>query len=316
MVDREKTLHQLDRLRKIAPLVVLFIALVMIIVNVALSPDMLIEIRQRLHLDAASKDGKSKIAIVKDVYYIDDQAKNHQGDIYRPEATGKLEMPAVVIVHGGGWKKDDRHQMDDTAVFFAQHGYIAFNIDVPLVGSGGGFPRDICATKTALRYLYSHAAEYQVDKNKLFLLGLSSGAHVVLMAAYTPDDGIFKSAANIPAKVTAVAAIAPPTDLGAMEKSVIGDYLKAGGYDESAANYTKASPLTYVKTAVPTVFMHGNADNSVPYKQSVMLAEALAKQKVPYQLVTIDGADHFIMGESKMQGLQKIIDFFNKTLKP
>jgi|GEM_PF-4076711 len=320
MADREKTLKLLDRLRLIVPLAVLAICLVALIINVALSPDMLIEIRQRLHLDATDKShgAAADIARHNGIYYLADNSKNHQGDIYQPKGN---HLPAVVMVHGGGWSKDNRHNMDSEALWFAQHGYVVFNIEVPLVGAGGGFPRDICATKAALGYLYNHAAEYKIDRDKLFLLGLSSGAHVVLMAAYTADadifkptsDGAGKTAAN-PVKVTAVAAIAPPTDLGSMERRITGDYLKAGGFDESEANYAKASPITYVKTAIPTVFMHGNADKSVPYDQSVKLVAALAEQKIPYNLVTIYGADHFIMGESKAQGLQKIADFFARFM--
>lgn len=47
--------------------------------------------------------------------------------------------------------------------------------------------------------------------------------------------------------------------------------------------------------------------------QSQLLIEALTKQKVRCHLVTVSGADHFIMGESKSSGLKQLLDFFNQS---
>jgi len=42
----------------------------------------------------------------------------------------------------------------------------------------------------------------------------------------------------------------------------------------------------------PTMLLHGDRDTDVPYQQSVMMAEALAKAGVPHELVTIPGGEH------------------------
>lgn len=48
---------------------------------------------------------------------------------------------------------------------------------------------------------------------------------------------------------------------------------------------------------IPTLIVHGNADNDVPYSQSVKLVSLLPNAK----LVTIDGADHRYTGEGQAE---------------
>lgn len=49
----------------------------------------------------------------------------------------------------------------------------------------------------------------------------------------------------------------------------------------------------------PTLLLHGTVDTDVPYEQSAKMAEALAKQKVPHELVTVPGAGHGLAGGDK-----------------
>src|SRR6185503_5219786 len=46
----------------------------------------------------------------------------------------------------------------------------------------------------------------------------------------------------------------------------------------------------------PTLLIHGTKDTDVPYEQSVMMAEALKKNGVAHELVTIPDAEHGLAG--------------------
>jgi dipeptidyl aminopeptidase/acylaminoacyl peptidase len=53
------------------------------------------------------------------------------------------------------------------------------------------------------------------------------------------------------------------------------------------------SPLTYVRAGLPPVLtIHGDADPTVPYTQSVRLHKALADAGIPNELMTIAGGRH------------------------
>jgi dipeptidyl aminopeptidase/acylaminoacyl peptidase len=56
---------------------------------------------------------------------------------------------------------------------------------------------------------------------------------------------------------------------------------------------TRVSPISYVRAGLPPVLtIHGNADPTVPYTQSVRLHKALADAGVPNELMTIPGGKH------------------------
>ena len=56
---------------------------------------------------------------------------------------------------------------------------------------------------------------------------------------------------------------------------------------------TRVSPLTYVRAGLPPVLtIHGDADPTVPYTQSVRLHKALTDAGVPNELMTVPGGKH------------------------
>jgi acetyl esterase/lipase len=65
-----------------------------------------------------------------------------------------------------------------------------------------------------------------------------------------------------------------------------------------------ASPLTYVKGgAPPFLLMHGLADNSVPYHQSILLYDALAAAGNDVILRLVDGLPHTFFNRSNLDEL-------------
>src|SRR5204863_2569457 len=63
-------------------------------------------------------------------------------------------------------------------------------------------PEIVDQVQNAVRFIHAHASDYGIDTNRVGVTGISSGGHLSLMIAGSPDS-----------PVNAVAAIAPPTDL-------------------------------------------------------------------------------------------------------
>jgi acetyl esterase len=65
--------------------------------------------------------------------------------------------------------------------------------------------------------------------------------------------------------------------------------------DEVRARLRELSPLNHLHAGLPPfLLIHGTADHSVPYEQSVVFRQHLLDLGVPCRLVTIDGAPHDI----------------------
>ncbi len=61
--------------------------------------------------------------------------------------------------------------------------------------------------------------------------------------------------------------------------------------------FTPYSPIRNVdEDYPPTIFIHGTADTDVPYAQSKMMADQLARANVEHELFTVPGADHMLFG--------------------
>ena len=113
-----------------------------------------------------------------------------------------------------------------------------------------------------------------LDKDKLCLEGHSAGAHLVLLAAATPDDARLappEGLGGVSQDVAAVCAIYPPTlfHLGEARPSGSLPARVLPGADASEEAAALASPIEHVTPDLPPVMLlHGDADKVVPVSAS------------------------------------------------
>ena len=242
---------------------------------------------------------------------------SNSGDIYSP-LNLKTPAPAAVVIHGGGWRTGSKNDAFEKGVsrHLAQNGFVAYNIDYPLVGEGGGFPKEIKAAKDAVLFLEENASKFQINPDAIFLVGYSSGAQIAMMAAYTSKDKILapRDYPDEKLPVKAVAAFAAPANLVDDDHQIINDYLK--DFDEMKEPEARifASPITYASSAVPTILVHGTEDRNVSIAQSDALAKELVKEKIPSRIVRLEGGDHFIGPATREAAMKQVVEFFNTSL--
>ena len=207
-----------------------------------------------------------------------------------PDGAGPFA--AVILVHGGGWTGGDKRE--NCAPLFAPlttAGLAWFSINYRLAPAHR-WPACLEDVETAIRWVKAHAAEYRVDAGRLGLLGESAGGQLVQMAAVRATEA------------TRVAALVPfyaPCDnvadsvrRGGPSKSMqallgVGEKLDAAAEEKLYA----VSPLNFVHPRLPPcLLLHGTADQSVPYDQSLQWQARLRAHGVRCELVTIPGGPH------------------------
>ncbi|MBL4837462.1 MAG: prolyl oligopeptidase family serine peptidase, partial [Kordiimonadaceae bacterium] len=84
----------------------------------------------------------------------------------------------------------------------------------------------------------------------------------------------------------------------------------------SARSLRRRSPLNRVSLVrMPVMMLHSTLDRNVPYRQGLMMAEALAKQGKNYQFVPLKGATHQLKREAERRVyFESSSGFFNKYL--
>jgi acetyl esterase/lipase len=193
-------------------------------------------------------------------------------DIYRPKGRPKELLPAVMMVHGGGWRDCDKMTVPMPPRNLAARGYFVASIDYRLSGKAC-FPAAVEDCKCAVRWMRAHAGTYSVDPDRIGVVGASAGGHLVLMLGCADEKAGFEGTGGHPnqsSRVQAVCDFCGPTDLLTQELKppllieVEQDFIGAT-IDQKPAAFKKASPIEYVsRENPPTLIIHGDQDDIVP----------------------------------------------------
>lgn len=280
-------------------------------------------------IQAQEKSSSDEPTVQKGVVFGKGGDKNLELNLAIPP--GKGPFPAIVVVHGGGWKSGSYKDalMNMIMMRIVKQGYVGACIQYRLTPSGARFPAQIEDCKCAVRWLRGNAEKYQIDTNRIGALGGSAGAHLVLLLGLTTkEDGLEGNGdlkpefAQFPSTVHAVVNIFGPSDLliGNFEPGVqplLTDLL-GGTVAEKTALAKQASPLTYVQAGrkiPPILTFHGTKDPIVPYVHATKLHAALDKLHSPCKLVTMEGEGHGWGGEKLEKTLQETVSFLNDNVK-
>lgn len=126
-------------------------------------------------------------------------------DIFKPVVPEKQEMPAIVVIHGGGLIGGERASSRLYSRSLASRGYLVFNIEYRHAPRANACEQldDVCA---GLDYVGRRLVDYDVDISRIFLTAISAGAYLAVYVAamkqskalqeaigYKPTRMIFKA---------------------------------------------------------------------------------------------------------------------------
>lgn len=220
-------------------------------------------------------------------------------DLYRPEPLPAHPLPAVIYLHGGGWRRGDKTLR--TPPMLVEHGrYIVASINYRL-SDQALFPAQIHDCKAAVRWLRANAVRYGIDGARIGVWGYSAGGHLAALLGTTgdhPDLEGGNGSAGVSSAVQAVVCVAAPTDFSRMggwhnEPDSPEALLVGGPVAQRAELVQQANPITYVHAATPPfLLIHGEDDDTVPISQSQLLYDALISAGGEAGFVRLPGSGH------------------------
>jgi acetyl esterase len=122
---------------------------------------------------------------VEDVEYRSDGERSWLALIYQPQGPGPF--PALLEIHGGAWNNGDRRNNPALAEGLAASGVVVASIDFRM-GGQDPYPSSLADINYATRWLKVHAPDFRADPATVGGLGVSSGGHLILLAAMRPFD--------------------------------------------------------------------------------------------------------------------------------
>jgi acetyl esterase/lipase len=247
-----------------------------------------------------------EIANHADLVFAEHDGVKLVGDLYLPK--GRTKAPVLVAVHGGGWQIGARAFYRYWGLFLARNGYAVFAIDYRLA-KAGVFPAAVYDTKAAIQFVRAKAGEYDLDAERIGLIGDSAGAHLSALVALAGDQ--FNSAypddanAAVSAKVKAVVGFYGVYDMHAQwmhdlvsrpNDKIVEKFLGASPM-QNRRLYFDASPISYAtvdRNQVRFLLIHGTDDDIVdPPSQSGAFLTALTQAGFFVRRIVIPGAGHF-----------------------
>lgn len=228
------------------------------------------------------------VEVRRNVVYGEGGGRALRCDLYSPAGLAE-PAPAMLLVHGGGWRQGDRGMMQGYGERFAAAGFVCVAPEYRLTPEAP-WPAQIHDVKAAIRWLRRESAALGVDARRIGMLGSSAGAHLALLAAGTPGHAVFAGeggSASEGEALAAIVAIFPPTLFHLGDERLHGASPARAllGDAEDAEVAREASPVTHVSAAFPpTLLLHGSADKVVPPSASMLMYEALVGAGVPAEL--------------------------------
>ncbi len=189
-------------------------------------------------------------------------------DLFQPQKAGKY--PALILIHGGGWRSGNRSMQAPLAMQVATRGYVTACIEYRL-SPEALYPSAIFDIKAAIRFLRANAAKYDIDPDKIAISGSSAGGQLASLVGMTKTSQKFEGNEGNNSTSSEVQAIinmdgildftdpnesAKDTDPA---KPSAGSYWFGATYNEAPEKWVEASPIGYAAKNTPPILFINSA---------------------------------------------------------
>ena len=262
------------------------------------------------------------VVFERDIEYSNPDNQHLQLNLARPRTiTGRL--PAVLFIHGGGFRAGTRDGYNALCVKFAERGFVAATVAYRLAPKHQ-FPAQVHDVKAAVRWLRANAGKYQIDPVRIGVTGGSAGGHLAQFLGVTTGVKEFEGDGGNAAESSGVTCVVNqygPSDFTksygkSVDAAEVLPLFLGGNLETARQRHIVSSPLNWVTpNAVPTLILHGTEDKYVAYEQAVWMRDRLQSSGVEVELITFESAGHGFKGADAEKAEQATFSFFEKHLK-
>jgi pectinesterase len=238
----------------------------------------------------------------------------HRDVVYRTILTRQLHMdicvppqgspgvaPAVILIHGGGWRSGDKSMELPMALQLAGRGFVTATVEYRL-SPEALYPASVLDLKAAIRWLRAHASTYGIDTLHIAAYGCSSGGHLASLLGVTNGRQEYEEGEHprCSSSVQAVVDIDGPLDLTHPEESGKDSIPSKPSsakrwlgvrYADAPALWKKASPVTHLHAGMPPMLF---VNSSLPryHVGRDAAVDTMKQHHIYYEIHTIPDTPH------------------------
>jgi acetyl esterase/lipase len=211
--------------------------------------------------------------------------------------TGTANGSAVVVLPGGAYRGLAADlEGREVADWFTARGFRAFILSYRLTSHGYVLPVPLLDARRAVQLVRARAQDYQIDPNRIVIIGFSAGGHLAALAGTQPVPGNPDSPdpiERVPSKPDYM--VLGYAWLGAISSDTSHlSYCKIFNLmDQCEQLKTAYTPELFVTKDTPPTFMyHTYTDQTVPVQQALGFYNALLKAGVPAEMHVFANGPH------------------------
>lgn len=201
---------------------------------------------------------------------------------HHSEFRGDKTRPMILICPGGGYMHLSSREAEPIALRMNAHGYNACILYYSLAPDM--YPSQLLEAAMAVDYIKKHAEEWHVNNEKICICGFSAGAHVAgSLGTMWKDELITEVLGGESMDYR------PSCMLLSYPVITAGEFAHRGSFDALVGGDEKLYDTVSLENrvnsdTVPTFIWHTFEDGAVPVENSLLMAGALRKYKIPCEL--------------------------------
>ncbi|WP_084245054.1 alpha/beta hydrolase [Planomicrobium okeanokoites] len=246
--------------------------------------------------------------------YVTENSLEFQTDLLRP---------AIIICPGGGYIGTSDREAEPVALRFAALGFHAFVLryttyysglvldpnNLPTPNMNSAYPQPLFDLAKAMLIIKENASKWLVDAEKIVTCGFSAGGHLAASLSVHWNSDLLKEKFNVNAemfKPNSVILGYPVLDYQLMKEKVdlegnadikrlrkLSNKALFGISDPSPLQISELSPVNYISSETPPVFIWHTADDNVVYvENSLRFATELSRNNIPFELHVFQSGVH------------------------
>ncbi len=217
-------------------------------------------------------------------------------EIYIADKTREFVRNAILVIPGGGYSNvcSDR-EGEPIGMAFMPYGYNAFVLHYSV--NEKPFPNHLIQASKAIKHIRDNAEEYNINPDKVFVVGFSAGGHLAGSVATMWDRKEVYDAIDMPYgynKPNGAMLIYPV--ISGSEIRHEGSFKRLFMTENPTQEQLEMASIEKCvsEKSCPIYMMHTSNDQVVDVRNSLVLADALAKQGIKFELHVYPDAPHGI----------------------
>lgn len=254
----------------------------------------------------------------KDIIYSTKQDRALHLDAYYTKTAHK--NPAIVIIHGGGWKSGNKSQMENFAIAIASKGFASFTIEYRL-SQEAKYPAGIFDAKKAIQFIKKNVKKFNIDTTKITILGCSSGGQMAALIGSTNNNSDFENKDSSIKTSSTVQAIIDIDGILAFKhpesaEGTVATLWLGGNYDEKPEIWKQASALTHTDNKTPPTLFINSSQSRFHAGRDDMIA-ILDQNNTYNEVKTFENSPHsfWFLNPWFDETVNTTVQFLNKIFK-